>query len=149
VIDFGGFMVITSNFCIVCEDFRMEVNGKFILIGVLANGFATPQLPCQVPSLTFFQSFGTDEVGTKNFTATLRALDSGAVVATAKGQFQAAVVAPIILPVKLQNLRFMSFGAYTWSFEVEGQEPFLTEFPITHNAGNQGIRVVQPPIPGR
>jgi hypothetical protein len=48
------------------------------------------------------------------------------------------------MPIKLQNLRFMSFGTYTWSFEVEGQEPFLTEFPVLHNPGvdTKGIRVV-------
>jgi hypothetical protein len=125
----------------------MEMSGKFILIGVFANGLSTPQLPFPVPSLTFFQSFGTDEVGGRNFTATLRQLDdAGTLLATVKGQIQASVVAPIILPIKLQNMRFMSFGTYTWSFEVEGQEPFLTEFKVMHNpgVGIRGVRVINP-----
>ncbi len=138
-------MTITHNFTVICEDFRMEMSGKFILIGVFANGLSTPQLPFPVPGLTFFQSFGADETGiSRKFTATLRQLDNGAVLAKVNGQIQASIPAPIIMPIKLQNLRFMSFGTYTWSFEVEGQEPFLTEFPVLHNPGvdTKGIRVV-------
>jgi hypothetical protein len=108
----------------------MEINGKLIVIGLLANGLSSPQLPLSLSSLTFFQSFGTDEIGSRKFTATLSELDSGKVVAKAIGAIQAPMVAPIILPIKLANLQFTSWGTYTWSFEVEGQEPFLSEFKL-------------------
>jgi len=141
------YMHITHNFTVICDDVRMEIGAKFILIGVYANGLSTPQLPLVLPSLTVFQSFSADEVGvSRKFKATLRQLDNGAVLFAVEGNIQSAIDAPIVMPMRLSNLRFMSFGTYTWSFEVEGQEPFLTQFPLTHNPNSmpKGVRVMNP-----
>jgi hypothetical protein len=140
--------MVTHNYTLICDDFRMEVTGKFIIIGLFPNGLSTPQLPFPLPTLTFFQSLSTDAVGTFKFKGTLRQLDNGTVLATAEGAMFAHMIAPIILPIKLQNLRFMSFGSYTWSLEIEGQEePFLTEFTVVHAPPPQ-VRTLNA-MPGR
>ena len=125
-------MALRHQFTIVCEFARLEMGGKWTIIGLFPNGIGTPQIPFPLPMLTFFQVFQPDAPGSYTLNASLRQID-GAVLANAKVQMQIGVIAPVVIPVALPNLQFKAFGAHTWFVEVEGQdEPFSTEFAVTH-----------------
>jgi hypothetical protein len=126
-------MAITHDYTLVCEFARMEMGGKFIIIGLFTNGIGTPMIPFPLPSLTFYNALRADAPGTYNFTGTLAELTTGNVVAQAKGQIQAMMVGPVVMPIQLPNLQFRAFGSYTWSLEIAGQsDPFVTDFQIAH-----------------
>jgi hypothetical protein len=125
-------VLITHEYTVICEMARMEVNGRFILIGVLPNGIATPQLPCRLPALTFYNALRADSAGSVNFTGTLAELTSGKTLAQVKGMMQAIMAGPMIMPVTFNNVQFMAFGSHTWSLEIAGHEPFMTQFEVMH-----------------
>jgi len=47
------FKIMSVDF-LVCDDIRIENNGKLILTGVYSDSIIVPELPCTVPSLSFF-----------------------------------------------------------------------------------------------
>jgi hypothetical protein len=138
--------MLKHDYTIVCEFARPDAGGKWIIIGLFPNGIGMPQIPFPLPSLTFFQALTADAPGQYKFTAKLSQLESGKILANAQGMIQAAAAGPAIFPVTLGNLRFENFGMYTWSLEIEGQEPFLTEFKLALVPQQQPVRLpAQPP----
>lgn len=137
-------MAISHDYTLVCEQARMEMGGKFFIIGLFPNGIGTPQIPFPLPILTFFNALRADAPGTYKFTGKLNLLDTGALIAQVQGMMQAAVQGPVIMPIPFQNLQFKAFGTYTWSMEIEGQgEPFVTQFQVAH-VPMPPMRFIQP-----
>jgi hypothetical protein len=125
-------MALRHLYTAICEQARMEMFGKFSLIGVTTAGIGLPQVPFAVPMLTFFNVLETDAPGPVKFTGTLTHLASGAVVARAQGVIQPPQAGAVVMPMQFQSVQFSAFGVYTWSLEFEGHEPFVTEFAVNH-----------------
>jgi hypothetical protein len=138
-------MAITHDYTIICEFVRPEAGGKFTIIGLFPNGIGVPQIPFSLPALTFFSALRADEPGTFGFTATLRPLEGGPPLANANGRIQTAQAGPIPMQFPLLNLRFMAHGTYTWSIEIAGQPPFLTQFQVAIVPQQPFLAVPHPP----
>jgi hypothetical protein len=123
-------VALQHNYTIICEFARMEFGGKWILIGLFPNGVAAPLLPFAMPSLTFFQMFTPESPGQYHFKAELRHAGSQNLIAQAKGVIPAPRLLPTLVPVTIANVQFRETGPYEWSFHIEGQDPFLFEFPV-------------------
>jgi hypothetical protein len=125
--------MLTHQYTAICEFARLEMGGKWTIIGLFPNGIGTPAIPFPLPVLTFFQALAADAPGQYKFNAKLSQLDTGRVLVNAQGVIQIVQAGPIIVPVPLANIQFQAFGMYTWSLEIEGQaDPFLTEFQVAH-----------------
>ncbi len=125
-------MAVLHDYTFICEQARLEMGGKFIIVGLFPNGIGTPQIPFPLPALTFYNALRADSPGTYRFTGRLTQLLSGQTVAQANGIMQAARPGPLVMPVQFQNLQITAFGTYTWAVEIEGQEPFVTQFEVAH-----------------
>jgi hypothetical protein len=137
-------MALSHDYTFICEQARMEMGGKFIIIGLFPNGIGTPQIPFPLPVLTVFIALKADAPGAYKFKGTLSQLDSGASLAQAQGSMQVGQAGPVVMPIPLQNLQFLAFGTYTWSLEIEGQdEPFMMQFQVARVPAPQ-IRIVPP-----
>lgn len=140
--------MLKHEYTLLCEHARIEMGGKWIIIGLFTNGIGTPQIPFPLPMLTFFQMLRAEATGNFKFTARLTELTTGNLLAQAQGGVQANNIGPVVMPLALPNLQFKAFGTYVWSLDFEGHpEPFLTHFNVTHVP--QQLRVVPPPPPGQ
>ncbi len=125
-------MALKHVYTVICEQARMEMFGKFSLIGVTTGGIGLPQIPFPIPMLTFFNLLHIDAPGVHKFTGKISQLLSGSVLAKAEGTINPPQAGPIVMPMQFANLQFGAFGAFTWSLEFEGLEPFVTEFQVIH-----------------
>jgi hypothetical protein len=125
-------MAITHDYTLICEQVRIEMGGKFTVVGLTTGGIGLPQIPFPLLSLTFLNVLKTDAPGNFKFSGKLTQLLSGSLVAKAEGFIQPPQAGPVVMPMQFLNVQFGAFGAYTWSLEFDGQEPFLTEFEVTH-----------------
>lgn len=137
--------MLTHDYTIICEHARLEMSGRWTLIGVLNdNKIATPMIPFPLPVLTFFHVLRTDAPTQLKFTATLSELTTGNRLAQAQGIVPALQAGSVYMQLAVGNLQFKAFGIYNWSLDIEGHaEPFLTEFSVIHQP--QQFRVVPPP----
>lgn len=124
-------MPITEKYIIVCDDFRREDNGKFILIGLYISDIQTSQIPVVMPTLTFFCELESDRPGTFRLAFKLRHEDGGRSIA--EGLAQVPVndpTQPIIMPIKIGGIQFSMPGLYTFSMEFDGQAPIVKTFNV-------------------
>jgi hypothetical protein len=123
--------MVTHNYTLVCEDVRVENNGKFLVVGLYTNGIATTQIPFPLPVLTLFHSLSIDTPGQYKFRTRLAQLENGNVLAQVDGGFALPQPGTVPIILKIPNPQFKAFGAYTVSLEIEGQpEPFVTAFQV-------------------
>jgi hypothetical protein len=130
----GGFkMALTHKYTVVCELARPEmIGGKFFIVGLFPNGIATPVVPFPMPMLTFLTLLEADGPCNCAFTGRLSQLVTGETVGVpVNGRIQIPGPGSVALVNTIQNPPFRAFGIHTWSIEAEGNEPFVTEFPIT------------------
>jgi hypothetical protein len=125
-------MALRHLYTVICEQARLELFGKFSLIGVTTGGIGLPQIPFPILSLTFFNVFEADAPGNLKFSGKITQLLSGLVVARAEGTIQPPQAGSVVMPMQFANVQFGAFGSYTWSLEFEGHEPFITEFQVNH-----------------
>lgn len=136
-------MALQHQYTLVCELARPEmIGGKFFVVGLFPNGIATPVIPFPMPMITFLTIMHTDAPCNYAFSGRLSQLATGEIVtAPTNGRIQAPQPGPIVLVNTILNPQFRAFGSHTWSVEIEGHDPFVTEFPI-----NQ-VRPPQQPQP--
>lgn len=106
---------------LMCDDIRVENNGKLILIGVYTPSPLVPQIPFVFPSLSFFQIWEADAAGEFQFRARLRHTETGATVADITGLMKIPQPGVGIGLVKIANLRIDKLGAYDFSVNVAGE----------------------------
>jgi hypothetical protein len=125
-------MAITARYIIVCDDFRREDNGKFILIGIYTPDMVVPQIPFAMPTLTFFMVLDSDRPGTFGFRITVQHQESGAVLGQAMGMIPVAnPQQPIVFPVKIGGVQFNSAGLYSFSVAIDGQrDPLVATWNV-------------------
>jgi hypothetical protein len=125
-------MAITAKYVLVCDDFRREDNGKFIIIGLYTPDMSVPQIPFVMPTLTFFMNLESDRPGNFGFRLRIQHQDSGAVVVEGMGMIPVGnPQQPIIIPVKVGGVQFNNPGLYSFSLTLDGQnDPIVATFNV-------------------
>ena len=121
-------MAITAKYIVLCDEIRVENNGKLMLLGVYTPDMSVPQLPFVIPSLTFFIALESDRPGNVQVRFAIQLLDSGRSIAEGMGAVGFPKPGLGIMPVQLRNLPLQSAGTYVFSLTLEGQRD-----PITHS----------------
>lgn len=124
-------MTMTEKYIILCDDFRREDNGKFLIIGMYMDTITVPALPFPLPTLTFFSVLECDRPGTFRFSFRLRHEDAGQNIA--EGMGQAPVVdprQPVVMPIKMAGIQIGAAGLYTFSLEFDGTAPIVKTFNV-------------------
>ena len=121
-------MAITAKYVLLCDEVRVENNGKLMLLGVYTPDMSVPQLPFVVPSLTFFVALESDRPGTVQVRFAVQLLDSGQSLAEGMGATAFARPGMGIMPIQLRNFPIQCAGTYVFSLTFEGQRD-----PITHS----------------
>jgi hypothetical protein len=138
-------MPVTLRHAIVCDDVRVENNGKFFIIGMYTPDLSVPQIPTVVPMLTFLLWLDSDRPANLQFRATLSHLETGQAVAQAIGGMNIARPGTGISPIRFPAIQFNSAGVYSFEMHIEGQAALVHHFSVLLN-----IPVVQQPglLPG-
>src|ERR1700689_4229768 len=123
-------MAITSKFSMMCDEVRVENNGKFIILGLYTPDMAVPQFPFVVPVLTFLFWLDCTIPGNYQFSARLVHLESGAVAAQAMGGLGLAKAGVGLAPIRLPNVQFMHPGPYTFSMQFPNEAEILHQFSV-------------------
>jgi len=135
-------MAIQEKYIIMCDEVRIELNGKFFLIGVYTPDMAVTQLPTIVPVLTFFVMMNDDRPDRHQFRVSIQHLETGQIVGQGMGGFQTGRPGLIALPVRISPIQFASAGAYTFSLYMDdARDPMTYSFNVLLN-------VVQQQLPG-
>ena len=124
-------MPITHLYTLVCDDVRVENNGKLIVIGLYTPNVLVPQLPFAFSTFTFLQAFQSDRAGQFTFRAHLQHVESGQHLAQALGTISVVQPGMGVGVVRFGNIRFDRVGSYHYIFTFDGEpEPFLTSFDV-------------------
>ncbi|MBI4025555.1 MAG: hypothetical protein HY360_11290 [Verrucomicrobia bacterium] len=121
--------------CILCEEVRQEINGNFMLIGVLGN-IAVPALPITAHKLCLFTRWCC---GAGKFHLRHRIVlpDNTSVIARSEGEFQLASEEQHVTQVTIfGNVQFQQAGTH-W-VEVFLDEELELRFPLA-------VQIVSPP----
>jgi len=130
-------MALSAKYVLVCDDFRREDNGKFLVVGLYTPDIAVPMVPFGMPTLTFFAMLEADRPGDYSFRAKLQHMETGQVVVQAMGIIPVVDPnQPIICPIKFGGVMLGNHGTYSFSLEIDGQrEPIITTFRVLLGAG--------------
>src|SRR5271157_1783073 len=108
-------MAINAKYVLMCDEIRIENNGKIILLGLYMPDMTVPQLPFMIPSLTFFIVLESDRPGNIQVRFAIQLLDSGQNLAEGMG----AAVFPKpglgVMPIQLRNFPIQTAGNYVFS----------------------------------
>ena len=138
-------MAIKNTNTLVCDEVRMEMTGKFIVIGLYTGPIGVPQIPLQM-HLTFMHFLQADRPG--RFTVKLRVehLETGRRLIEGQGGIQVGipgltVIAPFKVPLQIDRE-----GDYNFILEIEGeQDPVITPFSVTIRRQQPGVPPGMPP----
>jgi hypothetical protein len=115
-------LAIQVRATLVCDDFRVERDGKLILIGIYGGAVVVPSLPAQLPAggLTLFEIFQADQAEIYPIDIAVRHQDSGHLVAG--GQIELGMAAPGggYSVLKFTNAGFEREGKYVVSHSLRG-----------------------------
>jgi hypothetical protein len=110
---------ITSKFSIMCDEVRLENNGKFLIVGMYMSDMTVPQFPFIVPVLTFLFWLDGRIPGNYTFNARLSHLESGTIVAQAMGAFGLLRPGQGLAPIRLVGLQFSQPGPYVFNLQIQ------------------------------
>lgn len=99
-------MAILQKHSVVCDDVRIENNGKFFIIGMYTPDIAVSQIPWIAPQLTFLLWLESDRPGNFQFRAKLTHLETGTVLAQAMGGLGFLRPGTALFPMRVQGLGF-------------------------------------------
>ena len=131
-------MALTHVYTILCDEVRVENNGKFIILGVYTPNILVPQIPFLLSSLTFFQAFNSDRAGHFPFRSRLQHLETGRDLSHAMGVIQMAQPGMVVSAIRFGNITLDRVGSYNYLMNIDGQAD-----PIVHNF-EVVLQVVQP-----
>lgn len=121
-------MAITAKYIVLCDEVRIENNGKLMLLGMYTPDMTVPQLPFSIPSLTFFIALESDRPGNVQVRFAIQLLDSGQTLAEGMGAAGFPKPGIGVMPIQLRNFPIQTAGTYVFSLTFEGQRD-----PITHS----------------
>jgi hypothetical protein len=117
----------------MCDDVRREDNGKLIVLGMYTPDMAVQQIPFVMPTLCFLLNLESDRPGNFNFRTKVEHQESGHVIPTTVGIGVFGVInpqQPVIIPVKFVGAIFNSHGLYSFSMEIEREQPIVHTFNV-------------------
>ena len=121
--------------CILCEEVRQEINGNFLLIGILGV-ITVPTLPVSAIRLCLFTRWCCG-MGTFKHSYRIVLPDNVSVIASSQGEFQLPSVEDHVTQVTVfGNIQFQQAGIH-W-VEVYLNNELELRFPLP-------VRVVPPP----
>jgi len=123
-------MPITSKFTMMCDEVRIENNGKFIILGVYTPDMAVPQFPAVIPMLTFALWLDYTLPGQYQFDASVTHLESGTMIARAMGGIGVAKAGTGLVPIRFSPVQFTQAGVYTFSIRFMNENEILHQFSV-------------------
>jgi hypothetical protein len=121
-------MPINAKYILMCDEVRVENNGKLMLLGLYMPDMTVPQLPFVIPSLTFLIALESDRPGTIQIRFAIQLLDSGQNLGEGMGATGFPKPGLAVMPIQLRNVSIQTAGTYVFSITFEGQRE-----PITHS----------------
>lgn len=121
---------------LMCDDFRIEITNKVILIGIypptpVVPVIYSPGFPVTIPFLCFFQIFESDHEGIVSFTSRIHTLETGRLVGGEVSGKLRLQKGQIVNLLRFGALPFASPGSFGISTQVEGCEsPFSANFDV-------------------
>lgn len=126
-------MAITHKYTLVCDDIRIENNGKLMLIGIYLPDVVVQQIPFVLPTLTFVQSLESDTAGRFQFKWMLQHLESGNVVVQGVGLATFHVPGMGIAAIKTSNVQFPRDGSYSYAVIFDDGQTLTHHFSVRLN----------------
>jgi hypothetical protein len=124
-------MSITHKYTIICDDVRREDNGKMMLIGVYNDKIVVPQIPFQLPTLTFFIALDADRPGNWMMKFRIEQLETRRPMVEGHAGANITIPGPVFVPIKFAPLVFQALGDYSFWAEIEGlPEPIVAPFAL-------------------
>lgn len=123
-------MALRITHTLICDEVRIEISGKFIIIGMYTGPIGIPQIPYQFP-LTFAPLIESDRPG--RFSAKIRVehLESGRRLVEGQAQIQVLQPGTVLTPLKVP-MAIERDGAHNFIVELEGEkEPVIIPFTVT------------------
>ena len=131
-------MPLIHQYTLVCDEVRLENNGKLIVIGLYTPDIFVPQFPFAFPSLTFLQAFMSDQAGQFQFRARIQHLESGQGLAQAMGTINVRQPGFAASVLRFGNLTVTRDGVYNLIVNVDPQpDPITVSFNIGLQARTQ------------
>jgi hypothetical protein len=124
-------VTLTLRHTLICDELRIENNGKLIIIGVYGSTILVPQIPFVFPSLTFIQWLDSERPGQVQFRSSVSHLESGQEIAQAAGMIQIPAPGTGLAVIGFRPLRFDRLGPYTFTVTYEGQGPLASPFEVS------------------
>jgi hypothetical protein len=122
----------------MCDEVRIEINRKFMLIGVYTPNISVPQLPFVLPSLTFFQMLESDRPQQLGVRFRLQHLETGRIIAQGMGRIGFQRPGTGINALRLPNVPLIAVGTYNFVMEIDGErEPLIFSFDVILNIPQQ------------
>jgi hypothetical protein len=123
-------MAITHKYTLLCDEFRQENNGKFLIIGLYTPDIVVPIVPFALPNLTFFTVLESNEMADLGFNFRLTSAASGETV-LAGGSGKMRVNAGMgVIPIRFGPLQLPSAGQYKFTIEIAESESITHEFRV-------------------
>jgi hypothetical protein len=126
-------MTMTEKYTLMCDDVRLENNGKFLIIGMYTGGITVPQFPFPC-GLTFLSVFDVDRLGNYMLRAKIENAESGRVIAQQVVMLDITQMptmpSPALTVIRFPAVTLESAGAYTMSMTVESQANPVVIFPF-------------------
>lgn len=131
-------MSVTHLYTILCDDARVENNGKLIFIGVYTPNIYVSAVPFGLPQLTFIVAFQSDKSDRSTVHANLKHVDTGEGVAELTGLLETKAGKGFWI-LKFPPLLLSHVGRYSLSFQIEQHaEQFFHDFEVIQQS-NQSV----------
>jgi hypothetical protein len=117
---------------VVCDDFRQEANGKFVLIGVYpGQSLGVPSVPFLIPVLSFYQQWSTDFGGPRQLTASLYPSAGGPLIMQLAGVLNPPNPGIFAGVLQFRNVMIPQFGRYRLITMIGPENaPVVVEFAV-------------------
>jgi uncharacterized protein DUF6941 len=128
-------MAISHQYTMLCDDVRVESNGKLILIGVYVPDIVIMQLPVLLPCLNFIQFLKVDDTGQFPFRARVQHLESGHDLAQAMGTLTVNRPGLVVNALRFGNLQVDRAGTFTFIVTFDAQtDEIMHSFDVVLHA---------------
>ena len=115
----------------MCDEVRLEITGKLILLGLYTPDMGVAQLPVMLSTLTFVCGLESDRPGNFPIRFTLQHLDSGQEVLQGMGAVAFQRPGFSAAPISLRNFGLQQAGTYVFSLNIDGQhDPITSSFNV-------------------
>lgn len=136
-------MALTHLYTLLCDDVRVENNGKLILIGVYLPHIVVPMLPMGFSTLSFVVAFNSDTASRHQMRAQIRHLETGHGLGELMGMITHVGPGFGVAVLKFPNVIITQAGRYNMLLTLEGRtEPLVFDFEVIL----QAVQPFQAPV---